>query len=240
MKQELILAIKRAHTSTKRRKRMDKAKPKVAVWVDGHLEQQRKKTARALEKEESRAKPNGKRYMPALENQLDSSETYDSDSEDPIPEVVWSPKGPQGLQGQCNLNADQPPNSAKDLQNPSENEPDIRTLEMSTRITKKDAPVQTANASGSVIALAQSNEKEVTMAVKKRFFIEFRTSVQCSTLRWKHFSLSNLGSHGPVYRGSPTSTVSSSTISTSTVFQCYVLKTVLVEFLCTKNRTSGK
>ena len=41
------------------------------------------------------------------------------------------------------------------------------------------------------------------------------------------------------YRGSPTSTVSSSTISTSTVFQCYVLKTVLVEFLCTKNRTSG-
>ena len=42
-----------------------------------------------------------------------------------------------------------------------------------------------------------------------------------------------------MYRGSPTSTVSSSTISTSTVFQCYVLKTVLVEFLCTKNRTSG-
>ena len=41
------------------------------------------------------------------------------------------------------------------------------------------------------------------------------------------------------YRGSPTSTVSSSTISTSTVFQCYVLKTVLVEFLCTINRTSG-
>ena len=116
MKQELILAIKRAHTSTKRRKRMDKAKPKVAVWVDGHLEQQRKKTARALEKEENRAKPNGKRYMPALENQFDSSETYNSDSEDSIPEVVWSPKGPQGLQGQRNLNADQPPNSAKDLQ----------------------------------------------------------------------------------------------------------------------------
>ena len=42
-----------------------------------------------------------------------------------------------------------------------------------------------------------------------------------------------------LYRGSPTSTVSSSTISTSTVFQCYVLKTVLVEFLCTINRTSG-
>ena len=41
------------------------------------------------------------------------------------------------------------------------------------------------------------------------------------------------------YRGSPTSTVSCSTISTSTVFQCYVLKTVLVEFLCTINRTSG-
>ena len=41
------------------------------------------------------------------------------------------------------------------------------------------------------------------------------------------------------YRGSPTSTVSSSTISTSTVFQYYLLKTVLVEFLCTKNRTSG-
>ena len=42
-----------------------------------------------------------------------------------------------------------------------------------------------------------------------------------------------------MYRGSPTSTVSSSTISTSTVFECYVLKTVLVEFLCTINRTSG-
>ena len=41
------------------------------------------------------------------------------------------------------------------------------------------------------------------------------------------------------YRGSPTSTVSSSTIFTSTVFQCYVLKTVLVEFLYTINRTSG-
>ena len=40
-------------------------------------------------------------------------------------------------------------------------------------------------------------------------------------------------------RGAPTSTVSCSTISTCTVFQCYVLKTVLVEFLCTINLTSG-
>ena len=86
-------------TSTKRRKKMNNAKPEVAAWVEGHLERQRRKTARALEKKENRAKPNGKRYMPALDNQFDSSETYDSDSEDSIPEVIWSLQGPQAPPG---------------------------------------------------------------------------------------------------------------------------------------------
>ena len=117
---------------------MENAKPKVAIWVEGHLEQQNRKTARAFDKEENRAKPNGKHYMPALENQYDSSETYNSDSEDSIPEVVWNPKEPQGLQGQHNqnpkqrlrpfpspkkryiresrFNSDSLPNSARDLQ----------------------------------------------------------------------------------------------------------------------------
>ena len=135
---ELIRAIKRAQTLAKERKRREKAKTKVTIWVDGHVEQQKRKAARALEKKENRAKPNGKRYMPGLGNQSDSSETYDSDSEDSIPEVVWSPKKPQGLQGPHNpnpvqqlrpfpspkkrymresrFNSDPPPNSARDLQ----------------------------------------------------------------------------------------------------------------------------
>ena len=107
IKSELIRAIERAQTLAKRRKRMKNVEPKVAIWVEGHLEQQNRKTARAFDKEENRAKPNGKRYMPALENQYESSETYDSDSEDSIPEVVWNPKEPQGLQGQHNQNPKQ-------------------------------------------------------------------------------------------------------------------------------------
>ena len=34
----------------KQRKRMENAKPKVAIWVEGHLEQQKRKAARALKK----------------------------------------------------------------------------------------------------------------------------------------------------------------------------------------------
>ena len=42
-----------------------------------------------------------------------------------------------------------------------------------------------------------------------------------------------------VYRGSPTSTVSTSTISTSTNFIAIGIKLVLVELLCSKVSTSG-
>ena len=42
-----------------------------------------------------------------------------------------------------------------------------------------------------------------------------------------------------LYRGSPTSTVSTSTISTSTNFSAIGIKFVLVELLCSKIRTSG-
>ena len=41
------------------------------------------------------------------------------------------------------------------------------------------------------------------------------------------------------YRESPTSTVSTSTNSTSTNFSAIGIKLVLVEFLCSKIRTSG-
>jgi hypothetical protein len=41
------------------------------------------------------------------------------------------------------------------------------------------------------------------------------------------------------YRGSPTSTVSTSMISTSMNFSAIGIKLVLVEFLCSKIRTSG-
>ena len=42
-----------------------------------------------------------------------------------------------------------------------------------------------------------------------------------------------------VYRGSPTSTVSTSTVSTSTNFSAIGIKLVLVELLCSKISTSG-
>ena len=42
-----------------------------------------------------------------------------------------------------------------------------------------------------------------------------------------------------LYRGSPTSTVSTSTNSTSTNFSAIGIKFVLVELLCSKIRTSG-
>ena len=48
---------------------------------------------------------------------------------------------------------------------------------------KKDVPVLGASANGPENASAQKNrlKEKVTMADKKRFFIEFRISVQCST-----------------------------------------------------------
>ena len=116
IKQEKTLAIKRAQTSARRRRKMNKAKPEVAVWIEGHLEQQKRKIARFNEKKENRAKPNGKRYIPALDNKFDSSETYDSDSEDSVQEVLWNPQKPWAPPGPRNLDADQAPNSAKDLQ----------------------------------------------------------------------------------------------------------------------------
>ena len=42
-----------------------------------------------------------------------------------------------------------------------------------------------------------------------------------------------------LYRGSPTSTVSTSTISTSANFCAIGIKFVLMELLCSKIRTSG-
>ena len=45
--------------------------------------------------------------------------------------------------------------------------------------------------------------------------------------------------HRVLYRGSPTSTVSTSTISTSTNFSAIGIKFVLVGLLCSKIRTSG-
>ena len=109
IKQEKILAIKRAQTSAKRRRKMNKAKPEVAAWIKSHLEQQKGKIARFNEKKENRAKPNGKRYIPALDNKIDSSETYDSDSEDSVPEVLWNPQKPWAPPGPRNLDTDQAP-----------------------------------------------------------------------------------------------------------------------------------
>ena len=121
VKTDLIRAIRRAQTLSKERKKREKAREKIAVWVDGHVAKQRKIATRARDKKKNRAKPDGKRYMPALGNQSGSSVTFDSDSEDSILEVEWNPDRPQGPQGPQNpqnskQNPDTMPRSARELQ----------------------------------------------------------------------------------------------------------------------------
>ena len=95
-KADLIRRIKIAQvTAKKRKKRM-----KINAWAKIHVTKQRaesRKASRAKDKEENRADPKGNRYMPNLEGQSGSSVTYDSDSDDSIPEVNWDqyPRRPQ-------------------------------------------------------------------------------------------------------------------------------------------------
>ena len=69
----------------------------INAWAKIHVTKQCRKATRAKDKEENRADPKGKRYMPILDGQSGSSVTYDSDSDDSIPEVNWyqSPQRPQ-------------------------------------------------------------------------------------------------------------------------------------------------
>ena len=121
VKTDLIRAIRRAQTESKERRKKEKAKEKIAVWANGHVTKQRKIVARAHDKKENRAKPEGKRYMPALGNQSGSSVTFESDSEDSIPEINWNPERPQGPKRPQDLqsfepNPDNVPRSARELQ----------------------------------------------------------------------------------------------------------------------------
>ena len=67
-----------------------------------HITRQReasRKASRAKDKEENRADPKGKRYMPGLGDQTGSSETYEStSSDDSIPEANWE-RWPLGSTG---------------------------------------------------------------------------------------------------------------------------------------------
>jgi hypothetical protein len=69
----------------------------INAWAKIHVAKQARKATRAEDKKKNRADPNGKRYMPNLDDQYGSSETYDSVSDDSIPEVNWhqSPPRPQ-------------------------------------------------------------------------------------------------------------------------------------------------
>ena len=120
VKIDLIRAIRRAQTAAKRRKNMDKAQGKIEPWALTHVANQGKKKARTADKKANRANPKGKRYLPKLDNQYESSVTYTSDSADSIPEVVWDSKRPQGPQKPQNpqpstQNSDQMPGSARHL-----------------------------------------------------------------------------------------------------------------------------
>ena len=96
---------------------MNKALGKIEPWALAHVANQGKKKARAADKKANRANPKGKRYMPQLDNQYESSVTYTSDSADSIPEVVWDSKRPQGPQKPQipTQNSEQMPGSARDL-----------------------------------------------------------------------------------------------------------------------------
>ena len=80
-----------------RKKRMN-----INAWAKIHVTKQCRKATRARDKKENRADPKGKRYMPRLGDQSGSSVTFDSDSEDSIPDVNWyqSPQRPKRPTGQ--------------------------------------------------------------------------------------------------------------------------------------------
>ena len=63
------------------------------IYITYEAKRQRdecRKASRAKDKEENRADPKGKRYMPNLEGRSGSSETYDSTgSDDSMPEANW-------------------------------------------------------------------------------------------------------------------------------------------------------
>ena len=117
VKIDLIRAIRRAQTAAKRRKNMDKAQGKIEPWALTHVANQGKKKARTADKKANRANPKGKRYLPKLDNQYESSVTYTSDSADSIPEVVWDSNRPQGPQKpqKPTQNSKQMPGSAREL-----------------------------------------------------------------------------------------------------------------------------
>ena len=86
-KADLIRKIVAAQEVSKKRKK----RRRINAWAKTHVARQRdacRKASRAKDKVENRAK--GKRYMPILEGQSGSSETYEStSSDDSIPEANW-------------------------------------------------------------------------------------------------------------------------------------------------------
>ena len=63
------------------------------------------------------------------------------------------------------------------------------------------------------------------------FYVSICNLVQYISLQYFHGKFNNSDLIFSVYRGSPTSTVSTSTNSTSTIFSAIGIKSVLVEFL---------
>ena len=86
IKADLIRAIMRAQVEARERQKRDK----IGAWAKGHVTKQCRIVTRARDKKENRANPKGKHYMPALGDQSGSSVTFDSDSEDSIPDVYWN------------------------------------------------------------------------------------------------------------------------------------------------------
>jgi hypothetical protein len=88
-KADLIRKIVAAQAASKKRKK----RRQINAWAKIHVTRQRdacRKASRAKDKEENRADPKGKRYMPNLEGQSGSSETFEStSSDDSIPEANW-------------------------------------------------------------------------------------------------------------------------------------------------------
>ena len=97
-KADLIRKIVAAQAASKKRKK----RRQINAWAKVHITRQReasRKASRAKDKEENRADPKGKRYMPGLGDQTGSSETYEStSSDDSIPEANWE-RWPLGSTG---------------------------------------------------------------------------------------------------------------------------------------------
>ena len=115
---DLIRAIRCAQVEARECRKRDK----IGAWAKGHVTKQCRIATRARDKKENRANPKGKCYMPALGDQSGSSVTFDSDSEDSIPDVNWNqgPKRPQGIQRPQNAQSTEPkseiePRSAREL-----------------------------------------------------------------------------------------------------------------------------